>query len=55
MRATASGRYRVQSGDTIAKIAAGLGITASELLRRNPNLTPSEFVAGTQICVTYPE
>ena len=36
-------------------MAAGLGITASELLRRNPNLTPSEFVAGTQICVTYPE
>jgi len=48
-----SGRYIVQPGDTVSSIASAFGITASELLRRNPNRTPGEFTAGSEICVTY--
>lgn len=50
----ADGKYAVRAGDTVSSIAAGVGITASELMRRNPNLTPAEFTVGTEICVSYP-
>ena len=49
-----SGKYAIRPGDTVSSIAAGAGITASELMRRNPNLTPAEFAAGAEICVSYP-
>lgn len=49
-----SGKYIIQPNDTLSGIAASFGITPSELLRRNPNLTPAEFVSGVEICVSYP-
>ena len=48
-----NGRYIVQPGDTISSIAAAFGITASELLRRNPAMRPGDFVRGAEICVSY--
>lgn len=50
-----NGTYTIKSGDTISSIAAAFGISASEVLRRNPNLSPSEFIVGRQICLSFPE
>ena len=49
-----SGKYTIRAGDTVSSIATGVGISASELMRRNPNLTPAEFTVGAEICVSYP-
>ncbi len=50
---SSSGKYIIQPNDTIASIASSFGLTASELLRRNPNLTPDDFTQGTEICISY--
>lgn len=49
-----NGKYIIQPGDTVSSIAAAFGITASELLRRNPAMRPGDFVRGAEICVSYP-
>ena len=43
--------YRMQEGDTLEEIAALNGTTVEQLLRLNPNLLPSDFVAGQVICL----
>ena len=43
--------YRIQEGDTLEEIAALNGTTLEQLLRLNPNLLPSDFVAGQVICL----
>ncbi|MBQ4264661.1 MAG: LysM peptidoglycan-binding domain-containing protein [Clostridia bacterium] len=43
--------YRIQEGDTLEEIAALNGTTIEQMLRLNPNLLPSDFVAGQVICL----
>ena len=43
--------YRIQEGDTLEEIAALNGTTVEQMLRLNPNLLPSDFVAGQVICL----
>jgi len=43
--------YRMQEGDTLEEIAALNATTVEQLLRLNPNLLPSDFVAGQVICL----
>lgn len=43
--------YRMQDGDTLEEIAALNATTVEQLLRLNPNLLPSDFVAGQVICL----
>ena len=43
--------YRLQEGDTLEEIASLNGATVEQLLRLNPNLLPSDFVAGQVICL----
>lgn len=43
--------YRIQEGDTLEEIAALNATTIEQLLRLNPNLLPSDFVAGQVICL----
>lgn len=43
--------YRIQEGDTLDEIAQLNGTGVEQLLRLNPNLLPSDFVAGQVICL----
>jgi len=43
--------YRIQEGDTLEEIAALNASTVEQILRLNPNLLPSDFVAGQVICL----
>ena len=43
--------YRIQEGDTLEEIAALNGTNIEQLLRLNPNLLPSDFIAGQVICL----
>ena len=43
--------YRLQEGDTLDEIAERNGTNVEQLLRRNPNLLPSDFVSGQVICL----
>lgn len=43
--------YRMQEGDTLDEIAALNATNVEQLLRLNPNLLPSDFVAGQVICL----
>ena len=43
--------YRLQEGDTIDELAEMNGTSVEQLLRLNPNLLPSDFVAGQVICL----
>lgn len=43
--------YRLQEGDTLDEIAQLNGTNVEQLLRLNPNLLPSDFVAGQVICL----
>ena len=43
--------YRIQEGDTLEEIAALNAVTIEQILRLNPNLLPSDFVAGQVICL----
>ena len=43
--------YRMQEGDSLEEIAALNATTVEQLLRLNPNLLPSDFVAGQVICL----
>lgn len=43
--------YRMQEGDTLDEIAALNGTNVEQMLRLNPNLLPSDFVAGQVICL----
>lgn len=43
--------YRLQEGDTLDEIAEINGTNVEQLLRLNPNLLPSDFVAGQVICL----
>lgn len=43
--------YRIQDGDSIDEIAALNGVSVEQILRLNPNLLPSDFVAGQVICL----
>ena len=43
--------YRMQEGDTLEEIAALNATTVEQMLRLNPNLLPSDFVAGQVICL----
>ncbi len=43
--------YRLQEGDTLEEIASLNATTVEQLLRLNPNLLPSDFVAGQVICL----
>lgn len=43
--------YRMQEGDTLEEIAELNGTNVEQLLRLNPNLLPSDFVAGQVICL----
>lgn len=49
-----SGKYTLAPDDTVSGVAASFGLTPSELMRRNPSLRASDFVPGTEICVSYP-
>ena len=49
----ADGKYVWKAGDTASSVAASVGITASELMRRNPGLKPDELTEGREICLTY--
>ena len=48
-----SGKYIWKAGDTASSVAAAVGISASEIMRRNPNLKPEDLKEGTEICLTY--
>lgn len=43
--------YTLVEGDTLQSVAAALETTIGELMRKNPIALPSDFVAGTMICV----
>lgn len=43
--------YRLQEGDTLEEIAQLNGTNVEQMLRLNPNLLPSDFVAGQVICL----
>ncbi len=43
--------YRIQEGDTLDEIAQLNGTNVEQMLRLNPNLLPSDFVAGQVICL----
>ncbi len=43
--------YRMQEGDTLDELAELNGTSVEQLLRLNPNLLPSDFVAGQVICL----
>lgn len=43
--------YRIQEGDSLDEIAELNGTNVEQLLRLNPNLLPSDFVAGQVICL----
>lgn len=43
--------YRIQEGDTLDELAEINGTNVEQLLRLNPNLLPSDFVAGQVICL----
>lgn len=43
--------YRIQEGDSLEEIAALNAVSIEQLLRLNPNLLPSDFVAGQVICL----
>ena len=43
--------YRIQEGDTLDELAELNGTNVEQLLRLNPNLLPSDFVAGQVICL----
>lgn len=46
-----SNSYIIEQGEDLTAVAEKLTISAVELLKLNPELTPSEFVAGRLICV----
>ncbi|MCK4258012.1 MAG: LysM peptidoglycan-binding domain-containing protein [Halanaerobiales bacterium] len=43
--------YLIKEGDTLSSIAEKFVISATDMLKVNPNMTPSEFVAGRLICL----
>lgn len=43
--------YVIRSGDTVRAIAASFGVSASELLRINPDLNPRNLQVGQIICI----
>lgn len=43
--------YRIQEGDTLEEIAALNATSVEQILRLNPNLLPSDFIAGQVICL----
>ena len=43
--------YRIQEGDSLEEIAELNGTNVEQMLRLNPNLLPSDFVAGQVICL----
>lgn len=44
--------YIIMAGDSLASLAMSNGITASEMLIANPNLTPASFlIVGTKVCI----
>jgi peptidoglycan DL-endopeptidase LytF len=47
-------KYTVQPGDTFYNISRKFGITVSELMAANPNITPNMLMAGGVICVPTP-
>ena len=44
-------RYTIQSGDTLASIAAKLGTTVTRLEQLNPNIDPTALTVGQTIRV----
>ncbi|KNF07375.1 peptidoglycan-binding LysM [Gottschalkia purinilytica] len=47
-----SGRsYVIKPGDTLTSIAENFVVSVGDLLRANPNLSPSDFVPGRRICI----
>jgi LysM repeat protein len=47
--ATQSGVYTVATGDTLAEIAAKVGLTVAQLQELNPELDPQALVSGQKI------
>ena len=43
--------YRIQEGDSLEEIAELNGTNVEQMLRLNPNLLQSDFVAGQVICL----
>ncbi len=43
--------YTIARGETLDTLASDLGVTRGRLLSLNPNLLPSDFTAGTIICI----
>ena len=43
--------YMIGEGETLDSLAKKLNVTPGRLLRLNPNLAPSDFAPGQQICI----
>ncbi|MFA5523237.1 MAG: LysM peptidoglycan-binding domain-containing protein [Tissierellales bacterium] len=43
--------YIIKEGDTLSSIAEEFTVSATDILKYNPTMAPSEFVAGRQICM----
>ena len=43
--------YIIKNGDTLSSIAENFVVSATDILKYNPNMSPSEFIPGRQICI----
>lgn len=43
--------YIIKEGDTLSSIAEEFTVSATDILRYNPTMAPSEFTAGRRICI----
>jgi len=43
--------YIIKEGDTLSSIAEQFVVSATDILKYNPELSPSEFVPGRRICI----
>jgi len=43
--------YIIQSGDSIASIAARFGVTSARILERNPYIDPENLIVNQPICI----
>ncbi len=48
---TGGRNYAVRSGDTLTSIAVGFGVTAADVIARNPGLTANNLVVGQVLCI----
>ncbi|MBF8982345.1 LysM peptidoglycan-binding domain-containing protein [Lutibacter sp. B2] len=43
--------YTIKEGDTLSSIAENFMVSATDLLKYNPHMAPSEFTTGNCICI----